>query len=43
MPRAPYLFGISSGTPLLNSSTAVSGWPLMAAMCISVLPSFVRS
>ena len=27
----------------LNSSTAVSGWPLMAAMCIRVLPSLVRS
>ncbi len=64
IPRAPFLFGISNGTPFLNrtykkqnicinhiifkwpffvNTIAVSGCPLRAAMCISVLPSLVRS
>lgn len=37
------LLGIWRYTPFLNSIMAQSAWPLSEAMCISVLPSLVRS
>ena len=43
LPPSLTLLGIWSGTPFLRNAMAVSGWPAMDAMCMSVEPSLVRA